>query len=52
LPVYERDLSGPVTKYTWKRIMDPASPVHAIVAETPVDGVIGICTTIHENTGR
>lgn len=36
---YERDLSGPVTTYTWKRIMDPASPVHAIVAERPRDGV-------------
>ena len=47
---YERDLSGPVTKHTWKRIMDPDSPVHAIVAETR-DGVIGICNyVIHENT--
>src|SRR5436189_166544 len=38
---YERDLSGPVTEYTWNRIVDTASPVHAIVAETPADGVIG-----------
>ena len=48
---YERDLSGPVTDYTWQRIMDPASPVHAIVAERKGDGVIGIANyVIHENT--
>jgi GNAT superfamily N-acetyltransferase len=48
---YERDLSGPVTAYTWKRIMDPASPVHAIVAERKGNGVIGIANYIlHENT--
>ena len=32
---YERDLSGAVTRHTWKRIVDPASPVYAIVAERP-----------------
>jgi len=48
---YERDLPGPVTEYTWKRILDPASPVHAIVAERPGDGVIGMANYIlHENT--
>jgi ribosomal protein S18 acetylase RimI-like enzyme len=48
---YERDLSGPVTRHTWKRIMDPASPVHAIVAERKGDGVIGMANyIIHENT--
>jgi len=48
---YERDLSGPVTRHTWARIMDPASPVHAIVAERPRDGVIGMANyIIHENT--
>src|SRR5262245_23267648 len=48
---YERDLSGPVTEHTWKRLMDQASPVHAIIAETAPDGVIGICHyVIHENT--
>ena len=31
--------------------MDPASPVHAIVAERPRDGVIGMANyIIHENT--
>jgi len=46
-----RDLSGPVTDYTWKRIMENASPVHAIVAESTGDGVIGIANyVIHENT--
>ncbi len=48
---YERDLSGAVTKYTWKRIMDNASPVHAIVAERKGEGVIGMANyIIHENT--
>jgi len=48
---YERDLSRPVTRYTWKRIMDPASAVHAIVAERRGDGVIGMANyIIHENT--
>src|SRR3989304_5064323 len=48
---YERDLSGPVTDHTWKRIMENASPVHAIVAEREGDGVIGIANyVIHENT--
>ena len=48
---YERDLSGLVTDYTWKRIMDKAAPVHAIVAERKSDGVIGIANyVIHENT--
>ena len=48
---YERDLSGLVTDYTWKRIMDKAAPVHAIVAEREGDGVIGIANyVIHENT--
>ena len=48
---YERDLSGPVTEHTWKRIMDAAVPMHAIVAERPGDGVIGIANyVIHENT--
>ena len=48
---YERKLSAAVTRYTWKRIMDPASPVHAIVAERPREGVIGMANyIIHENT--
>lgn len=48
---YERDLSEAITRYTWARIMDAASPVHAIVAEREGDGVIGIANyIIHENT--
>ena len=47
---YERDLSEPVTQYTWQRIMDGASPVHAIVAVGGGGEVIGICNYIlHEN---
>ena len=35
----------------WKRIMDPASTVRAIVAEAPGRGVIGIANyLLHENT--
>ena len=48
---YQVDLRGPITDHTWKRILDPASPVHAIVAETKADGVIGIANyVIHEHT--
>jgi GNAT superfamily N-acetyltransferase len=47
---YEREPSEPVTRHAWARIMDPASSVHAIVAERS-GGVIGIANyVIHENT--
>lgn len=46
---YEREPSEPITRHAWMRIMDPALPVNAIVAER--DGtVIGIANYIlHEN---
>ena len=48
---YERRMSRAITRHTWERIMDSASPVHAIVAEQPRDGVIGMANyIIHENT--
>jgi GNAT superfamily N-acetyltransferase len=48
---YEREPSEPITRHTWARIMDAASPVHGIVAESPADGVIGMANyIIHENT--
>jgi GNAT superfamily N-acetyltransferase len=48
---YERDLSEAITRHTWARIVEPASPVHAIVAEHPTKGVIGMANyVIHENT--
>ena len=48
---YERELSEPVTRHTWTRIMDETSSVHAIVAEREGEGVIGIANyVIHENT--
>ena len=48
---YEVALSAATTNHTWARIMDAASPVHAIVAEDAGEGVIGICNyIIHENT--
>ena len=47
---YARELSEPITAHTWRRIMDAASPVQAIVAEDAMQ-VIGICNYIlHENT--
>ena len=47
---YERDLSEAVTRHTWTRIMDWASPVNAIVAER-ASGVTGMANYIvHENT--
>jgi GNAT superfamily N-acetyltransferase len=48
---YERQLSEAVTRHTWARIMDAASPVHAIVAEREGGRVIGMANyVIHENT--
>jgi GNAT superfamily N-acetyltransferase len=48
---YERELSAPITDYTWQRILDAGSPVQAIVAEDASGNVIGICNYIlHENT--
>lgn len=48
---YERAPDEPVASHTWARIMDPASPVHAIVAEQADGRVIGISNyLIHENT--
>ncbi len=48
---YERDLSGAVTRHTWARILDQASPVRAIVAEREGEGVIGMANyLVHENT--
>jgi GNAT superfamily N-acetyltransferase len=48
---YERDLSEPITRHTWARIMNAAAPVQAIVAEVQAAGVIGFANyVIHENT--
>jgi GNAT superfamily N-acetyltransferase len=48
---YEREPVEAITRHTWTRIMDPASPVHAIVAERDGDGVIGMANyLLHENT--
>lgn len=51
---YEREPNEAVARHTWARIMDVASPVHAIVADDSavnVIGVIGICNyIIHDNT--
>jgi GNAT superfamily N-acetyltransferase len=48
---YEHELTEDVTRHTWARIVDAASPVHAIVAEREGEGVIGIANyVVHENT--
>lgn len=48
---YEQNLSEEITRHTWARIMDAASPVFAIVAERAGSGVIGMANYIlHENT--
>ena len=48
---YEREPSEAITRRTWARILDPASPVHAIVAEREGGDVVGIANYIvHENT--
>lgn len=48
---YERELSEPVTRHTWARLVDAAAPVHGIVAEREAEGVVGMANyVIHENT--
>jgi GNAT superfamily N-acetyltransferase len=48
---YQRPISEPLTRHTWARILDAASPVHAIVAEDAERGVIGIANyVVHEHT--
>ncbi len=48
---YEREPREDVTAHLWARLMDPASPVHGIVAEDPKAGVIGLAHYIlHDST--
>jgi GNAT superfamily N-acetyltransferase len=48
---YERDVSEPITRHTWARLMDTHSPIYGIVAESERDGVVGMANYIlHENT--
>jgi GNAT superfamily N-acetyltransferase len=48
---YKREPSEELASYTWKRILDDAVPVHAIVADDETDGVIGIANyLVHEHT--
>ena len=47
---YEREPDEAITRRTWGQILDPAVPLHAIVAEAE-GSVIGIANyLIHENT--
>jgi ribosomal protein S18 acetylase RimI-like enzyme len=48
---YEREPSEAVTRHALARILNPASPVHSIVAERDGEGVVGIANyLIHEST--
>lgn len=48
---YEREPVDAITQHTWARILDPAAPVHALVALSENAGVIGIANYLtHENT--
>jgi len=47
----EREPVEELTRHTWARILDPAAPVHSIVAEHVSAGVLGIANyVIQENT--
>ena len=48
---YGREPSEPVNRHAWERIMDPNSPVHAIVAHDATGRIVGIANyVIHEGT--
>jgi GNAT superfamily N-acetyltransferase len=48
---YEVSISAEITAHTWRRILDAASPIHAIVAQNEAGQVIGMANyIIHENT--
>ena len=48
---YEREPNEALTRHTWARLMDCASPVHCVVAEAKDLCVVGIAQyVIHENT--
>jgi len=48
---YEREPVEALTVHTWSRIMNPASPIHAIVAEDESGLVVGMANyVIHEST--
>ena len=48
---YEREPAEVLTRHTWARILDPSSPIHALVAEVNGRGIVGIANyVIHENT--
>ena len=48
---YKRNPSKRLTRHTWERIMDDASPIHSIVAEKRNEGVVAIANyVVHEHT--
>jgi ribosomal protein S18 acetylase RimI-like enzyme len=48
---YEREPSEVVTRQTWSRLLDPASSMHAIIAEADDGSVVGIANyVIHDST--
>jgi GNAT superfamily N-acetyltransferase len=48
---YEREPEDSLTRHTWSRILDDATPIHAVVADSDEFGVVGIANyVIHEST--
>jgi GNAT superfamily N-acetyltransferase len=48
---YEREPVEAITRHTWARILDPACPMYAIVAEDESGQVLGFANyVLHENT--
>jgi GNAT superfamily N-acetyltransferase len=49
---YEREPDEAITGHVWSRIMNPAAPVHGIVADGGTQGVAAIANyLLHESTG-
>jgi ribosomal protein S18 acetylase RimI-like enzyme len=50
---YGREPEPRLTSFTWSRIMDPISPLHAVIAIVPEQGVVGMANyLIHESTSN
>jgi ribosomal protein S18 acetylase RimI-like enzyme len=50
---YQREPREEITRHTWARILNPSSPVYAIVAVNPDGEILGIANyVIHEHTSQ
>ncbi len=51
LDFYQVELSDEQTNLTWRRLIDPASPIKGLVAYDVDQRIVGICNyVLHENT--